>query len=313
MKRWFPAFFFIIVLLIAASYFFPPSRFSINEAVKVRANENGVFRVLSDSTKWSRWWNYAASAKVVIDGKSFRCGNTSYQVTELLYKAIKINITYKHGQLESMMHIIPIGNDSTLLSWECKGLSDKNYFHRIIDYGDLREIRSCMKLILNSIKEFAEKKENIYGISIERTSINDTLLISTKATSPTYPDTRFIYGLVNELQQYAQANGAQQTNSPIYNVTKTNKQFDVMVALPVNKVLQNQNGFEFKRMIPGSFIVTTVTGGEGTVNHALQQIHQYFEDYHQTSMAINFRMLVTDRIAEADSTKWITRIYQPVY
>jgi predicted transcriptional regulator YdeE len=310
MKKWLPAFFFIIVLLIAASYFFPPSRFSISEAVRVNANENGVFRVLSDSTKWNKWW---ASTKSTTENKTFNCGNTSYRISDLLYKAVKINITYKHGQLESILHIIPIGNDTTLLSWECKGLSDKNYFHRIIDYRDLREIRNCMKGILNNFKQFAEKKENMYGISLERTSIKDTLLISTKSTSPTYPDTHFIYSLISELKTYAEANSAQQSGNPIYNVTKTNKQFDVMVALPVNNVLPNENGFEFKRMIPGSFIVTTVTGGEGTVNHALQQIHQYFEDYHQTSMAINFEMLITDRSIEPDSTKWITKIYQPVY
>jgi hypothetical protein len=310
MKKWLPAFFFIIVLLIAASYFFPPSRFSINEAVRVNANENGVFRVLSDSTKWNKWWT---STKSTTENKTFNCGNTSYRISDLLYKAVKINITYKHGQLESVLHIIPVGNDTTLLSWECRGLSDKNYFHRIIDYRDLREIRNCMKGILNNFKQFAEKKENIYGISLERTSIKDTLLISTKSTSATYPDTHFIYSLVGELKTHAEANRAEQSGYPIYNVTKTNKQFNVMVALPVNKVLPNENGFEFKRMIPGSFIVTTVTGGEGAVSHALQQIHQYFEDYHQTSMAINFEMLITDRSIEPDSTKWITRIYQPVY
>jgi hypothetical protein len=38
----------------------------------------------------------------------------------------------------------------------------------------------------------------------------------------------------------------------------------------------------------------------------------YFDDYDKTSMAITFQYLVTDRIKEADTAKWITEIYAPV-
>jgi len=55
-----------------------------------------------------------------------------------------------------------------------------------------------------------------------------------------------------------------------------------------------------------------VRGGQGTVENALEQMQLYFDDYDKTSMAITFQYLVTDRIKESDTTKWITEIYAPV-
>ncbi len=66
-------------------------------------------------------------------------------------------------------------------------------------------------------------------------------------------------------------------------------------------------------MINGSFMVTEVQGGETKVQKSLEQLELYAADYKKTQMAIPFQYLVTDRIREPDSSKWITRIYLPVY
>jgi hypothetical protein len=42
-------------------------------------------------------------------------------------------------------------------------------------------------------------------------------------------------------------------------------------------------------------------------------MQQYFADYKRVAMAIPFEYLVTDRETETDTTKWVTRIYAPVY
>jgi hypothetical protein len=66
-------------------------------------------------------------------------------------------------------------------------------------------------------------------------------------------------------------------------------------------------------MVPGKFIVTDVVGGSHTIAQTYQQIHHYFQDYRRTSMAIPFEYLVTDRQQVTDTSKWLTRIYAPVY
>ncbi|MBS1565351.1 MAG: hypothetical protein JST39_13240, partial [Bacteroidetes bacterium] len=74
----------------------------------------------------------------------------------------------------------------------------------------------------------------------------------------------------------------------------------------------NDNIF-FRKMVPGAFMVTDVRGGDETVVYALSQMRLYFDDYKKTSMAIPFAALITDRQQEPDSSRWVTRIYAPVY
>lgn len=313
MRKWWIALLAAVALLIIAPYIFIPAKLNIVSASYVLANENGAFKYIADTSNWSRWWKYSPADTNAAGSYLYNCSDNNFKLTEKQYRTVKIDVEHKGRKIESIMHLFAIKIDSSVISWECKMQASNNPVKRIIDYQEAMEIKKCMETVLVHLKNFLENKENVYGISLERTTVKDTLLISTKAVSPTYPSTSFIYGLVNKLQKYAQTQGAKQTGNPIYNVTAADKHFNVMVAIPLNQALSNAGEYEFKKMIPGSFIVTTVTGGEQTVNYALQQIHQYFEDYHLTSMAINFKMLVTDRTAEPDSTKWVTRIYQPVY
>ncbi len=316
MKKWIIALLAILLLIVLSTYIFIPSKLTVSNISIIEANENGTLRNLSDENKWQKWWNYRDEDLLPTSQKttsSFTCNNNSYKLSEKQYKSVKINIENKGRSIESIIFLIPLKADSTVVRWQFTVAASSNPFKRILDYQAAKEMKGCMNNILDHLKLFLQKKENVYGASFERTSFKDTLLISTKAISNTYPSTSFIYNLVKSLKSFAINKGALQTAAPIYNITKEDKLFNVMVALPVNKVLPDEGKFAFKKMIPGSFITTMVTGGEQSVNNAMQKIHQYFNDYHLTSMAINFKMLITDRSAESDTTKWVTKIYQPVY
>jgi hypothetical protein len=41
-------------------------------------------------------------------------------------------------------------------------------------------------------------------------------------------------------------------------------------------------------------------------------VQKYKDDYQRVSPAIPFYSLITDRLKEPDSSKWITKIYFPV-
>jgi hypothetical protein len=85
-----------------------------------------------------------------------------------------------------------------------------------------------------------------------------------------------------------------------------------MVGLPINKFLKPQLPISFVKMTNGNFMATQVQGGLATVQNALDEMQLYFDDYDKTSMAITFQYIVTDRIKETDTAKWITKIYAPV-
>jgi hypothetical protein len=89
--------------------------------------------------------------------------------------------------------------------------------------------------------------------------------------------------------------------------------FQTMVAIPVNKAVKEQNDFVIKNMVPGNLLVAEVSGGGHTISNAFAQMENYLTDHQFESPAIPFYSLITDRIAETDTSKWVTRISYPVY
>jgi hypothetical protein len=105
-----------------------------------------------------------------------------------------------------------------------------------------------------------------------------------------------------------------ETSFPMLNVTKTDSNvYKCMVALPINKITNGKNGIFFVRMVPGRFLTAELNGGLSSIRHGHEVMQLYFQDYKRTSMAIPFEYLVTDRLAEKDTSKWVTKLYYPVY
>ena len=71
--------------------------------------------------------------------------------------------------------------------------------------------------------------------------------------------------------------------------------------------------FELKKMILGNVIKAEIIGGIHTVNKGEDELFNYLNDYNRSSPAIPFQELVTNRIEEKDSLKWITNLYYPVF
>jgi hypothetical protein len=65
-------------------------------------------------------------------------------------------------------------------------------------------------------------------------------------------------------------------------------------------------------MILGYILVGEVKGGMVTVAAAEKRMADYAFDHQKTAPAIPFQSLITDRMQEKDTGKWITRIYYPV-
>jgi hypothetical protein len=68
----------------------------------------------------------------------------------------------------------------------------------------------------------------------------------------------------------------------------------------------------FRRMVPGNILVTEVTGGQATVDDGFRQLEFFLSEHSLTSPGMPFQSLVTDRLAEKDTSKWITKLYYPI-
>jgi hypothetical protein len=307
----------LTVLFCICIYIFIPGKLTVSSAAVMQASENGTQRFVLEAHNWRAWWNYRnqyPASYTQQPADSFLANEDLFRLTESLYKSAKIEIIHNSKPISTELMIIPLGSDSTGIEWKYSVATGPDPFKRLSRYLDAKKVKESMDAVLADLRQFLSKKENVYGISIQKTSTTDTLLVTSKTTLAAYPHTPEIYTLVKKIQAYAMKNGAKQTGSPIYNITPIDStHFQLMAAIPVDKEIHTNNGFSFRRMVRGSFMVTEVTGGEYTVEKASKSLQQYFNDYRRTSMAISFTMLITDRLYQPDTAKWITKLYQPVY
>lgn len=226
----------------------------------------------------------------------------------------EIRIHQNEQPINSTLHLIPLTGDSTNIEWRCSFSSGVNPIKRIQHYQQAVSLKKDMAAILSHFKSFAEKKENIYGISFQEVIFKDSLLISTKETMASYPSVADIYSLINALKKYSAAHQAQQTGNPYLNITPLNPfGFQIMTAIPVDRSVPTNSRFFHQRIPLNRFQVTRVHGGVGAVNLAMQQFQLYIQDYRRTLMALPFQQLITDRSVEPDTARWVTDIYIPLF
>lgn len=298
----------LLFIVTAAIYFFIPGSIVVSELIKINCRSEAAFRVLSKEEKWK-----------IASTFRYRSGSINddpFTITKKLNNNFEILIKYKDSRFTSEMNLVAIPNDSSLIKWHYKTPASLNPVKRLVQYREALSIKKSMHSTLSGIQSYLSTSENIYGLSLQESSIKDTVLIATKSTHTSYPSTSYIYALIKKLKDICEKQeGCVPAGNPMLNVTKLSpEKYQVMVALPLNHFMNiNRDSVFSIRMIPGKFIVTEVKGGISNINEALLQIEYYFVDYQRTSMAIPFQYLVTDREKESDSTKWITKIYAPVY
>ena len=303
MKKWLTGIGIVLIIFIACIYIFIPRDLGITQVTPVKSAANGVYRVLADTGKWQNWWPATPGAS--INGYKFT-------VQQRFPHALVIMVQQADVRMPSRLVIMPVQRDSVSLVWQGAYTSGNNPFKRISSYSKAVELKNTFAEILSKFKSYVESPENVYGYNIQQTSTTDTLLMAARATTSTYPSTQEVYKLVDQLKNYINANAAQQTGYPMLNITPTENEYQFQVAVPVNKMLPDKGIIFSRRMVPGNFMMLQAQGGLKTIDHAMRQIQQYAADYQRTSMAIPFQVMITDRIKEQDTTKWITRIYYPV-
>lgn len=315
MKKWILALVALGAILIVSVYVFIPARIQVTAALKIPSSENGTVRYLLEKP-WDKWWNYkdSLSSYFSSSGNRYLCNGDTFILGKMYHNSADVEIINAGDKVPSRFVAVSLMVDTTGVQWSLELAAGSNPFSRFSRYRQASAIKKNLDLVLRHFASFMALPENVYGLSLARTSITDTLLVSTKQEFSTLPGTEAVYAQVKQLQDYAAHSGAMQTGHPIFHITALDgHRYELMTALPVDKALPDQGRFAFKRMIPGSFIVSEVRGGEYTVDQAQQRLKQFFSDYRKTSMAIDFQMLVTDRLQTPDTSLWITRLYEPVY
>jgi hypothetical protein len=308
MKKIIIGFIVFVLLFMGGVYLFIPNVIKLKSSAGINTTRTGLNRMLLDKTNVAKWW----PGKISND--SFYLNDFVYTIRNSNITVMPIFIADKKVKISTSLFLIEIRTDFTNLEWVGAMASSYNPIKRIAACFKAKKIEADMQTILNKMEAFYKLPENIYGFEIKKELVMDSTLIQTSATSKGHPTNEFIYNLVDKLSKYAANNNAKKTGYPMLNINETDSvNFEVKVAIPVDKPLPNSGDILQKRMLGrGNILVTEVKGGNEMAKKAIVQMKKYADDYKRMAPAIPFYSLITDRLKETDSTKWITKIYYPV-
>ena len=294
--RLFVAIIFIIVLTGVIIYFLIPSPLTASGRISFSTSTNGAYATLTKQQNWDQWTP------------------ETFFITNRLVNTVELNVKNNKTTSPVSILLIPVANDSVTIVWNTTFPVTNNPVSKIRQYAQASVLSDKMNDALNKFQSFVSHNENIYGFQIGESSTKDTLLIATRFSIDSFPSNQLVYTHIDKLRTYATTTGANISGPPMLNVsTSDSATYNCMVALPINKKVAGNGAIFFVRMVPGRFLTSEVKGGPYTIASAHRMMDQYFKDFNRVTMGIPFEYLVTDRLQEPDTTKWITRIYGPVY
>lgn len=304
MKKWILV---LIGLLLVAALLIDviiPSTLTISRIEPLRCRAAAVWPWVSDEAKWGAWWPDSAA-------------RTNFHIQRLSYHVVHIGIHHEEKELPSQLSLLPVGTqDSTLLQWETQLQCSWNPLDRVRQYRRAAELKKVMDGALTQAGHFSEKKSNLYGVDIRIGTLPDTLLIATRTVTTGKPTNEQIYAQIGKLSKYLSDMHARPTNAPMANIAADEGHpgaYKLMTAIPIDTRLDGNGEFFFSRLIPWRYLVGEVKGGPGAVDKAFKRMDTFILDYQITVMAVPFQLLVTDRMQEKDSSRWVTRIYYPIF
>jgi hypothetical protein len=296
----------ITVVALASVYLFIPEKVKIEAAVSLEAAFPAVSRALMDENNWKKWW----------PGETpFAYSKHTYSIKGKLFNVFDIDIYSDQDTISSQMELVLVTTNTMTILWNAEEPSSNHPFTRFKRYQQIKETEKNMTSILQSLKTFVQKKENIYGVVIRETLVKDSALISTRRQFDHFPTELEVDSMIQSLKKYIIQNNAIEKNLPMLNVFDLgSSRYEAMTAIPVDKALPKTNEFAPKFLLKGGNILEAqIQGGPYAIEKGLKELENYRTDYKFDSPAIPYQLLVTDRTKEPDTTKWITRLYYPVY
>ncbi len=310
MKKLISGLIVILILFISLLYLLIPNVITVNRSIVFQNNLKGLFRTVSDSKNWSNWW----PGKYDVADKKLSLNGNTYALSDVTTNSVDIDISNPTITVKSSLLFIPLETDSIKLEWQTQIPTSYNPFKRLKIYFVTASLKNDFHSILGSIPTYYTNDERIYGLDIRRESVKDTSLVFTFDSTKGYPSIKKIYSMIGDLRNYINSHAAMATDSPMLNVYSGDRvHYLTKVAIPTNKILPSSGKIFYKWMLPhGNILVADVKGDTKKSDSAFTVMENYVHDYNLTAPAIPFFKLISNRLQEKDSTKWVTRIYYPV-
>jgi hypothetical protein len=306
MKKWI----WIVVVLtgiIGLGNWLVPSRLKVSESIEVNRPLVPVEKRMTDTRLWKTWWPGAQE-----DDSIYTLNNKVLQIDNIFMNGF-IATTTEPGETYRFSFVANERQTLTM-TLEFEQDSGENLLKNVWNILKKNQRQNEIRTWLQQVKAFYESDEKLYGLKITKTKVKDLSLISVRQVFDHKPSTADVYRMIQELKDYIALQKAIETNHPILHIRQTDStNFEAMVAIATNRDLPGTKRFMLKVMVPGNILETELTGGSATADYAESMLALYVTEHRKSSPAISYQMLVTNRMTEPDTLRWVTRLYYPVF
>lgn len=306
MKRFFFVLVIVAAVALAFSYIFIPQKIKITAVAEGSVNINAATRFLLKDENWKKWWPAP---------NVFHYKTADFRHEKKLLNSFEMLLFYKGDTIKNILRMIPLGLDSTGFAWRCEIEGSNNPIKRWAQYMKAHQIKRILNVLIGSLKNYLEKEENIYGFKVKRVRVIDSVLISTRSLFDHYPNNKEIDIMVQKLKNYIKIENAIEKNYPMLNVYKPGPDnYEAMIAIATDRTLPATTDFTPKHVLKGGKLLEAeIKGGPYALEKAFEEFEKYRMDFQLLSPAIPYQLMITDRAKEADTTKWLTKFYYPVF
>ncbi|MFD0792353.1 hypothetical protein ACFQZX_02565 [Mucilaginibacter litoreus] len=301
----------ILLLAFISIYFIIPQKIQKTNIIEIDANDINVAKFLVNKRAWPKWW----------PGKSNRSDSNNYEFNNAVYQLknntnIDIYMQVKHEKLlinDKASYRIS-GDGACKVIWESEVQSSINPVKRIEEFISMNRHSNDIDNILIHFKKFMQTDTNVYGMTIKLTKVKNPIVLAGTINTAEYPKPAPIYRLINDLKKQIKAEGAIQLDSPMLNVNPVDKGYESMVAITINKDIKPGQNMVINHLVKNANLLgVQVKGGKNTILNAFEQLKRYQNDHRLISPAMPYEVLITNRLTQPDTSKWVTNIYWPIF
>lgn len=308
MKRFLLIIVSLLVIMTIVGFLIPS-----NKTYSVKINSpipfDGISRVIVNKGDWSRWW----------PGEMVNDSTITYKEATFNIKTILLNGFELSGRLDNQpvnfsFQSIATYNAETAITMTATVSLSNNPFSKVFQKIWAGGTAKIMNELFNNISTALSDVKKVYGYDIKLGKVPNSSYVSTSKYFDHQPGMEEVYALIKEIEDYVIAENGKVVNDPILNISKEGEsKYMVMVALATDRDLPTKGKFLLKQMMLGNIVVSQVKGGPSAIQKCRQAVQYYVNDYRKVSPAISFERLLTNRVTEKDSTKWLTTINYPVF
>src|SRR5437588_10418955 len=242
----------LLFVAVISVYLFIPPQIIITQTTDNEVSELNASRFLLHDKNWTKWWPGEQSAH---DSKLFIYNGESYHFKQSTNSGVTLSTAEEGDGFESNVTFLAEDNLKVRITWTTVLNSGDNLIKRIVQYQHVKKVSRDIATILQHLKTFLENERNVYGFNIRLSKVKDPIMLAASVITDKYPSMQVIDAMIQKLHKQIKDQNGQETNYPMLNINQVSKtQYQVMVAIPVNKEIKPGANTFINKMVLGNIL-----------------------------------------------------------